>query len=85
MFTLQNLLIHLDNLGLSFSPVPLHLFDPEEEEEDTENTDDDQFLQRLSGNVCVLCLGGYPPLIYVCTLPHICVVKSIGTYIIIGA
>jgi hypothetical protein len=51
-FWLQNLLIHLDALGLSYSPTPLHLFDPDEdEEEDSENFDDEQLLLRLSGNV----------------------------------
>ena len=43
------MLIHLDALGLSYSPTPLHLFDPDEEDEDSENLDDEQLLQTLSG------------------------------------
>ena len=46
----QSLLIHLDSLGLSCCPVPLHLFNPEEDEDDDiEGFDNEEFFQRLAG------------------------------------
>lgn len=53
---IQSLLIHLDSLGLSCCPVPIHLFNPEEDEDDDiEGFDNDEFFQRLAGKNLFHC------------------------------
>lgn len=51
---MQNLLIHLDNLGISRCPIPVNLFNTEDEDEEIEGVDGDQLLQKLAGRLNIL-------------------------------
>ena len=50
---MQNLLIHLNGLGIEQSHIPIPLYSPDQEDEDTEDVDTDQILQKLAGKICI--------------------------------
>ena len=49
MFCLQGILSWLNGMGVSRTPVPKRLLDPQQEEEEPEGIDNEQFLSQLAG------------------------------------
>ncbi len=52
----QGVLLYLTETGVTRTPVSKPLFDPEQDEEETEGIDNEQFLTQLAGMRNWICI-----------------------------